>query len=117
VAVVERRDRSRAPLVVALGLREPALLLRATAQLVVGAGRAVAVVEGELDLERLLVVALGLREPALILRRHAQLVVGAGRAVRSSKARKDLERLLVVGPSASANRRCSCAHCLAGGRS
>ena len=59
--------------------RDPLLLLLGdSAQLVVGVGLFITVVEVDKDLQGLLVVLLGLRPLALLLCYPAQAVVGAG---------------------------------------
>jgi hypothetical protein len=89
-----------------LGLGKPALLLRQTAQLVIGASGAVAIVGRDADLERLVVGVLGLGEAALLMRHDGQVGVASGLSVAIVERDEDLERL--VASSASVKRRCSC---------
>ena len=89
-----------------LGLRPAPLLLRDHAQLVIGCGLAVAVVELDIEGEGLLVKLLGLGPAPLLLRDHAQLVIGSGLAVAVVELDLEGEGLLVkllgLAPSAAA---------------
>jgi hypothetical protein len=67
-------------------------------------GGAVAIVEGDIDLQRLLVGILSLPEAALLLRHSAQLMIGASGTVAITKARY-ISSAFLQESSVSANRR------------
>jgi hypothetical protein len=80
--ITKLQEGSEGLAVVALGVRQPSLLLGEDAKVVVGAGSVVTVTELQVDGEGLAVVALGVRQPSLLLGGPSELPVTPRRGVQ-----------------------------------